>query len=168
MDNILQKSGKACRTKFTFKFSACMSCTNAQQIHAFTFVSCQLFYPVSSCPYRKDGLFCWHELATVRGAGTSWMSSQPWRKSSNSLHSNRWKPVLVLQRPTKTKTFLSDSLLQHLLDFWTSGENFISRIFVVYGISDIAFKINILPTCDFFDTLVLQASSTALIAYIRY
>ena len=160
MDNILQKSGKACRTKFTFKFSACMSCTNAQQIHAFTFVSCQLFYPVSSW---RMAFFVDTNLQHLEGlVPHEWARNHGGSLQRVCIATN----VLVLQR--LTKTFLSDLLLRHLLDFWTSGENFISWIFVVYGISDIAFKINILPTCDFFDTLVLQASSTALIAYIRY
>ena len=47
--------------------------------------------------YWKDGRpFCWYKSATVWGTCKSWMSSQPLRKSSKSLHINRWKGVLVL------------------------------------------------------------------------
>ena len=86
----------------------CMPCTNAHK-----------FLRVASCSVQflvEGWSLCWHKFATVRGAGTSWMSLQPWRKFSRTLHSNKWKPVLVLQK--LTKTFLSDSLLRHILDYF--------------------------------------------------
>ena len=69
--------------------------------------SCRLFNSILACcdpaflfslylSLMEGWSFCWYKSATVWGACTSWMSSQPWRKSSKSLHSNRWKAVLVL------------------------------------------------------------------------
>ena len=60
------------------------------------------------------------------------MSSQPWRKSSKSMHCNRWKAVLVLP---SLKTYDDIRVLRCFGVFWT--------------VSDIVFKTYILPTCDF-------------------
>ena len=99
--------------------------------------SCQLFntccdpavsFTHSSFPYRKDGLFTDTNLQQPAwGACTSWMSSQPWRKSSKKL-----KAVLVL---SSLMTFsLSASLLRGFGVSWT--------------VSDTVFKADILRTCD--------------------
>ena len=57
----------------------------------------QLFNSVSRHPYREYGILL-IKSATAWGTCTLWMrmSLQVWWNSSKSLHSNRWKAVLVL------------------------------------------------------------------------
>ena len=53
------------------------------------FVVIQLFRSVSSCPYRKDGLFVYTNLQQSEGLELTTMAK-------GDLHSNSWKAVLVL------------------------------------------------------------------------
>ena len=70
------------------------------------------------------------------------MSLQAWRKSSNSLRSNRLKAVLVF---SSLKT--CDDVLHCFSIFWI--------------ISDIVFKADILPTCVLFDLSERKISLTS-------
>ena len=142
MDNILQKPGKFRHTKFIFKFSACMSCTNAHK-QAFTFVSCQLFCSVSSW---RMAFFVDTNLQQLEG-----LVPREWACNHGG----------SLQRVC---TATDGSLFWFCKDL-QRHYSVICCFGIFWTISDNAFKINILPTCDFFDTLVLQASSTVSITY---
>ena len=98
----------------------------------------QLFRSVSSCPYRKDSLFVdtnlqqgfvpQNELATLV-------------KCLKSLHSNRWKPSIC---------FLCKLLVLSSLKTYDDIFRVLCCFGIFWTISDIVFKADILPTCDFF------------------
>ena len=104
------------------------------------------FRSVSSCPYRKYGLFVDTNLQQSDG-----LVPHEWAH-------NHGGSIQRLCAATNGGLFWS--VKTYNIFFWV-----ICCFGIFWTISDIAFKINILPTCDFFDTLVLQASSPASIAY---